>query len=538
MSSIGPPEGPAQPSGTEPTPPPSGEPSALSDDLLERHRAKILRPHEAVPAARGEQVQSTAYRHEYLLLPRQLLENRSFMAFLTTTLAEINLRPVVESGDLPQYVTPPVRLMHGDEPPDAPVDAWRALQRLRFRARRTEFEEVVDDISLEHLFRGLRTVTGAGGVFNGTPGTEGHHGGDSPYLNPDFSGRMSVGVVSPAPQRPAVNTRRVVVAVIDTGIGQHPWLTTSGAADPFADTASYPRPISTSQPPDPAAALDPEATGRLMEPLVGDLDSHAGHGTFIAGIVRQVAPAAKVLSIPIMYSDGIMREGDLRKVLEMLEQRVADAVNNNKPENFVDVICLAFGAYHEFQQIPAGHSVPALLAKLRGHGITIVASAGNDATSREMYPAALAGVEAVGALNPNGSRAVFSNEAGWVDWWALGSAVMSTLPTTFHGSQTPHLDNRDSPLHPLLDGVGRQSLDPDDFCRGFGLWSGTSFAAATFAAKLAAEIHRAGTGANPAHPLQKIGTADTGARRGAALQALQQQATNLSRCVRLVRKNP
>jgi len=496
MSSIDPPAGPAQPSGSEPAPPPSGEPSALSEDLLERHRAKILRPHEAVPAARGEQVQSTAYRHEYLLLPsRQLLANPSFMEFLTNILAEINLRPVVESEGLLHYVTPPVRLVHGADPPDAPVDAWRALQRLRFRAiQRKEFVAEVEGISLEHLFRGLRTVTGTAGVFNGTPGTEGHHGGDSPYLNPDFSGRMSVGVVSPPPQRPAVSTRRVVVAVIDTGIGRHPWLTTSGA-DPFADTASFPRPISASQPPDPAAALDPEATGRLIEPLVGDLDSHAGHGTFIAGIVRQVAPDAKVLSIPIMYSDGIMREGDLRTVLEMLENRVADAVNNNKPQNFVDVICLAFGAYHEFQQIPAGHSVPALLATLRGHGVTIVASAGNDATSREMYPAALAGIEAVGALNPNGSRAVFSNEAGWVDWWALGSAVMSTLPTTFHGSQTPHLDNRDAPLHPLLDGVGRQSLDPDDFCRGFGLWSGTSFAAATFAAKLAAEIHRAGTGA-------------------------------------------
>ena len=43
----------------------------------------------------------------------------------------------------------------------------------------------------------------------------------------------------------------------------------------------------------------------------GELDTHTGHGTFIAGIVRQVVPDAEVLAIRVMHGDGIVYEGDL-----------------------------------------------------------------------------------------------------------------------------------------------------------------------------------------------------------------------------------
>jgi len=524
MSGIDQPQNQDQPGVGPGQVPPTVEPPGLPEDLLDRHRARVLRPAEAVPAAHGEQVHSTAYRYEFLLVPYRLLGDREFRAFFRRTLDEINVRPVVDIEGWPAAlveldVAPPVRLEHADEPPDAPVDAWRVLQRLRFRARGTGHEKAVEQISLDHLLRGCR-LDMTDPILKGAPGTEGHHGGDSPYLNPDFCGRMPVSVLVSPPARPAVSTRRVVVAVIDTGVGPHPWLPTGGA-DPFADVTSYLRPISAVVPPDPAAAANPEGTGRLQEPLIGDLDSDAGHGTFLAGIVRQVAPYSRVLSVPIMHSDGVMHESDLRLVLGLLVIQVQNAAapGGNK-ERFVDVLCMAFGAYHEFQPTPQGGTVPDLLNRLSALGTTVVASAGNDATSREMYPAALPNVEAVGALNPNGSRAVFSNEAGWVDWWALGAAVVSTLPTTFQGSQTPHLDNQQPPL---VNGLGRQSLDPDDFRRGFGVWSGTSFAAASFAARVAAEIHTIGTAQYSAHPLDQIQVAVARARRDAALQELRQE---------------
>ena len=38
---------------------------------------------------------------------------------------------------------------------------------------------------------------------------------------------------------------------------------------------------------------------------------YTGHGSFIAGLIRQVVPDATVLSIRIMHGDGIVYEGDL-----------------------------------------------------------------------------------------------------------------------------------------------------------------------------------------------------------------------------------
>ena len=70
-------------------------------------------------------------------------------------------------------------------------------------------------------------------------------------------------------------------------------------------------------------------------------------------------------------------------------------------------------------------------------GVVVVAAAGNYSTSRRFYPAAFAQRPAspgqvplisVGALNPNGSKAIFSDDGHWVTAWAAGGAVVSTLP--------------------------------------------------------------------------------------------------------------
>ena len=82
------------------------------------------------------------------------------------------------------------------------------------------------------------------------------------------------------------------------------------------------------------------------DPLIGELGPALGHGTFIAGIVRQVAPQARVLAIRIMHSDDILYEGDLLTALTALAGRVALAQATD-PAKTVDVVSLSFGYLSE-----------------------------------------------------------------------------------------------------------------------------------------------------------------------------------------------
>jgi subtilisin family serine protease len=88
----------------------------------------------------------------------------------------------------------------------------------------------------------------------------------------------------------------------------------------------------------------------------------------------------------------------------------------------------------------------------------------------------------VGALNPDGTIALFSNDGPWVRYLRPGAALVSTLPTTLDGSM--EATNR------MVDerGEERSAIDPDGFQSGFAVWSGTSFAAPVFAGQLAARL--------------------------------------------------
>jgi subtilisin family serine protease len=118
-----------------------------------------------------------------------------------------------------------------------------------------------------------------------------------------------------------------------------------------------------------------------------------------------------------------------------------------------------------------------ILKDLASNGVVVVASAGNDSTTRPLYPAAFC-LDAdvlllsVGATNPNGTDALFSNVGSWVTAYRSGAAVVSTMPTTFQGGLEPIARTTEPDS-----GRPREALDPDDFSAGFGVWSGTSFSA-------------------------------------------------------------
>ena len=129
-------------------------------------------------------------------------------------------------------------------------------------------------------------------------------------------------------------------------------------------------------------------------------------------------------------------------------------------------------------------------------GVAVVCSAGNDATARPMFPAAFAPwvdgmgsvqacpdvvpVLSVGATNPNGTDALFTNTGPWVRARATGASVVSTMPA-FQGGLQPVA--RTEAYQRV-----RESIDPDDYTAMFAVWSGTSFAAPLFAGRIAAEL--------------------------------------------------
>jgi subtilisin family serine protease len=231
------------------------------------------------------------------------------------------------------------------------------------------------------------------------------------------------------------------------------------------------------------------------------VDPSAGHGTFIAGLVRQKCPDAKLLAVRVVQGDGVVAEADLLEALGMLWLRQALAVRRNRPDQLVDVVSMSLGYYHETPSDAAFD--PLLLAPVRALGrlgVAVVVSAGNDATLRPMYPAAFAPypgglvpaplanevpVVAVGATNPDRSVALFSNEGPWVHAHRPGASLVSTLPA-FDGSRSPTLERRRSGLAP------RATIDPDDFSSGFGVWSGTSFSAPVLVGEIAQHLHAAG----------------------------------------------
>jgi subtilisin family serine protease len=242
------------------------------------------------------------------------------------------------------------------------------------------------------------------------------------------------------------------------------------------------------------------------EPLVGELDTHTGHGTFIAGLLRQIEPDAQVLSVRIMHSDGIVYEYDLIYALALLADRVAAAEAGDMTQ-MVDVLSLSLGYFSETRADKAYTSwLWTVIDRLLNLGVVITAAAGNYATSREFYPAALAPLAteppliSVGALNPNGSRALFSDGGWWIKCWASGAGMISTFPADINGRREPEISMPAHPANTVPDGVHlpgeRAALDPDNYTGGYAVWSGTSFSAPVVAAHIAREL-LAGAAADP-----------------------------------------
>ncbi|NNH05453.1 S8/S53 family peptidase [Microbacterium ulmi] len=317
------------------------------------------------------------------------------------------------------------------------------------------------------------------------------------YAYPGFGGRQPVLYAGPAPDAgEGAGAERPVVAILDTGCGAHAWL---GADVVIAeDDPDYGGILGVGDP-----DTDPEVHPSQGDPLDGVIDIASGHGTFIAGIVRQACPSARILPVRVSNSAGIILESDLLGALG----RLVALVEAKHP---IHVLNLSFSFYHESSDSSTIDSeLYALLKRLRAGRTTIVCSAGNDATDRPSSPASLHAWDGneygltpeqekadglaphvvVGALNPSGrSTALFSNVGDWVDVYAKGVAIVSAIPRWEAGGIQADLRADEY-------GKRRETFDVDDFGSGFAVWSGTSFAAPLVAGGIAQMI---ATGRTPA----------------------------------------
>jgi subtilisin family serine protease len=375
----------------------------------------------------------------------------------------------------------------------------------------------------------------------------------SGYFSATGDSRIPVQVCLEAPDRPSDADcecdygRRPVVAVLDTGVRAHTWLGIvrnppgTPGYDILADASvqvnltmqqmMYNIDFAAQQAGDKPRVLiaDPWDAPVTSDPLVGDVNDALGHGTAIAGIFRQAVPAATVLSVRIMHSDDFVYEGDLVTALNLVSAQVALAQDQAqpKPDLMVDAVSLSFGYFCESSKDVAYSSVlKGAIDALLAQGVMIVAAAGNASVSRRFYPAAFADAPypagtiplySVGALNPNRSRAVFSDDGCWVTAWAPGAMLITTFPTDVNGALQPTVEEHANGQHRWT----REGLDPDDFRSGFVSWNGTSFAAPALAAWLFQAMLKAAAHGGP--KLSGSTAADAIARVSHAITCRQRQ---------------
>ncbi len=134
-----------------------------------------------------------------------------------------------------------------------------------------------------------------------------------------------------------------------------------------------------------------------------------GHGTFVAGLVKLVAPDARLVPLRAFQSDGY---GSTYAISKAIYWAV---------EHDIDIVNLSFGLYSSYPTLEK-----AVEDAVRA-GVVVVAAAGNDGVPVASYPAAYDGVIAVGAIDTLELLADFSNFGDFLDVCAPGVNVYSSL---------------------------------------------------------------------------------------------------------------
>lgn len=195
--------------------------------------------------------------------------------------------------------------------------------------------------------------------------------------------------------------------------------------------------------------------GQVIQP-------YEGHGTFVAGAARCMAPAADIYVANVFKVAGSTLETHLARHLTAALRH-------------------GYDLFHLSITAPTRKDLPLIsfegwLRRLRQHkGVACVVAAGNSGSRLPTWPAAFPRVVSVGALAADWrSRARFSNYGPWVDVYAPGRDLVNAFAIGTYTCYT-------APYK----GTKRKFY-------GMAKWSGTSFSTPIVTGLIAARMSRTG----------------------------------------------
>jgi hypothetical protein len=262
---------------------------------------------------------------------------------------------------------------------------------------------------------------------------------------------------------PLLAGRQVRVVVIDTGyIEVSP---PNAALDARVTSLAGLRLDTNAEPPrwvpDPPDEITTDANGRLHEIV--------GHGTFIAGLIAHLCPAAVITSVGQRDEDVILTGETAPEQQRLYSSEIALAHALLSHGN-ADVVQLGFSfpTLDDYPSIPFTRAMQELTGPQAPRpGIAVVCPAGNESSADPYWPAALPDVIGVAATNRRGrSRAPFSNWGPWLQCCARGVDVVSNY-IYWTGP------------------VEGDPIDEIETFAGWARWDGTSFAAPKVSAAIA-----------------------------------------------------
>jgi subtilisin family serine protease len=294
-----------------------------------------------------------------------------------------------------------------------------------------------------------------------------------PATEPELPAPLGESVEPDPPPRDCDGDHPVRVGVSDTGLlddaDTHSWLVgVTGEPDPLG--------------------VDP-ATGQPTIPPYG------GHGTFIAGVVRCVAPDAQVYVADHLPTGSAGTTTDHEVVANLLEllERGVDVINLSAGSPTVDgETMLTFDVFYEdhLKNFP---------------DVVLIAAAGNNESDVPFWPAASKWATGVGALDETRTdRAWFSNWGDSADVWAPGEALINAFASGVYTYDEPPR-------------IGAQEI-----FSGMARWSGTSFATPVVVGLVADRMSRTGETARQAlDAVMAVAAAQAIPRLGPALDPAQ-----------------
>lgn len=209
----------------------------------------------------------------------------------------------------------------------------------------------------------------------------------------------------------------VVVAVIDTGVlMQHPDL-----QGKLVDGYDFIK--------DSTTALDGNGIDNNPDDPGDDaVNGSSFHGTHVSGTIGAltnngegiagVSWQTKIMPLRVLGKNGEGSDYDIEQAI-----RYAAGLSNDSGKilsKHADIINMSLGGYD-----PMGWD--ALITEVRKNGVFIVAAAGNDGDTTPNYPAAMAGVISVAAVDMDKKRASYSNYNSSVDIAAPGGSSENDL---------------------------------------------------------------------------------------------------------------